>query len=193
MHPSDPGLTREERAHVVRLLHDSENEFVALTAGLTHAQWNWQAAPGHWPVQHTAEHLVLGEAAMLARIEQALAAPPNADWEEHSARKSGFIARVLPDRHRKAAAPETLRPHGHWTCEETIARYKEGRARTLRFAEEVDRPLKAHSAEHPFPVFNMLNAYHWLLYIPLHNARHNRQIAEVLSAAASEAAKESVR
>jgi hypothetical protein len=36
------------------------------------------------------------------------------------------------------------------------------------------------AAEHPFPVFNMLNAYQWLLYIPLHNARHNRQIAETL-------------
>lgn len=30
------------------------------------------------------------------------------------------------------------------------------------------------------PVFNMLNAYQWLLYIPLHNVRHNRQIAEAL-------------
>lgn len=77
-------------------------------------------------------------------------------------------------------APAGLEPARNWTREETIARYKAGRARTLKFAEEVDRSLKEHCAEHPFPVFNTLNAYHWLLYIPLHNVRHNQQIAEVL-------------
>ena len=32
---------------------------------------------------------------------------------------------------------------------------------------------------HPFPIFKVLNAYQWLLYIPLHNLRHDQQIAEV--------------
>src|ERR1039458_5381379 len=90
--------------------------------------------------------------------------------------------------------PRRWTPHRPWAREETIARYKEGRARTLKFIEEVDRPMKAHSAEHPFPVFNMLNAYQWLLYIPLHNARHNQQIAEALTEALKEEAlKEAVR
>jgi len=173
-------ITPEERDHVIRLLHDSENEFLELTSGLTDAQWNWQAAPECWSVQQTAEHLVLGEIAMLAKITEALAAPPNPDWEEQDARKTRFLGRVLQDRSRKATAPAPLEPHRHWTREETIVRYKEGRARTVKFIEEVDRPIKAHSAEHPFPVFNMLNAYQWLLYIPLHNARHNQQIAETL-------------
>jgi hypothetical protein len=30
-------------------------------------------------------------------------------------------------------------------------------------------------------VFNTLNAYQWLIYIPLHNFRHNRQIEEVMA------------
>jgi hypothetical protein len=61
MHTPEPGLTDEERAHVIRLLHDSENEFLELTSGLTDAQWTWKAAPGRLSVQQTAEHLVLGE------------------------------------------------------------------------------------------------------------------------------------
>jgi hypothetical protein len=180
MNTPDPGLSHEERAHAIRLLQDSENRFLELTAGLTDAQWTWKAAPGCWSVQQTAEHLVLGETAMLALIQKALAAPPNPDWEARDSRKTAFIGRVVPDRSHKATAPAALEPHGHWTREETIARYKKGRARTLQFVEEVDRPMKAHSAEHPFPVFNLLNAYHWLLYIPLHNARHNQQIAETV-------------
>jgi hypothetical protein len=188
-----PGLTPEERAHLIRLLHDSANEFLELTSGLTDAQWTGQAAPGRWSVQQTAEHLVLGETAMLGMIEKALAAPPNPDWEQQHARKAGFLSRVLPDRSRKAAAPASLEPHRHWTREETIDRFKKGRAGTLKFVEEVDRPVKAHSAEHPFPVFNMLNAHHWLLYIPLHNVRHNQQIAEALAETSAQAAKEIVR
>ena len=175
-----PHLNQEERAYVIRLLRDSENEFLELISGLTGEQWTWKAAPDRWSVAQTAEHLVLGETAMLTMIKLALAAPPNPDWAAEDARKTRFLDRVLPDRSLKAAAPAPLEPHHHWTREETMARYKEGRARTLEFVEQVDQPMKDHCAEHPFPVFNMLNAYQWLLYIPLHNARHNRQIAETL-------------
>ena len=47
------------------------------------------------------------------------------------------------------------------------------------FVKDTQLPLKEHNSEHPFPVFNRLNAYQWLLYIPLHNLRHDQQIAEV--------------
>jgi hypothetical protein len=187
------GLAHAERDHVIRLLRDSGNELLELISGLTDAQWTRQAAPGRWSVQQTAEHLVLGETAMLGMIEKALAAEPNPDWEEQDARKTRFLGRVLPDRSRKATAPARLEPHGHWTRDETIAHFKKGRAKTLKFVEDVDRPIKAHSAEHPFPVFNMLNAHHWLLYIALHNARHNQQIAEALAPAPGAAVKEIVR
>ena len=184
MNTPEPGLTPylsdAEREHVVRLLRDSEKEFLELISGLTEAQWTFQAAPGRWSVQQTAEHLVLGEAAMLAKMAEALARPPDPDWAEQDQRKTQFLGRVLPDRTRKAVAPALLEPQGHWTRDKTIARYKKARARTLQYVAEVNRPMKDHSAEHPFPVFNMLNAYQWLLYIALHNSRHNRQIAEAL-------------
>ena len=173
-------LTAEERAHVVQLLHDSQTEFLELTSSLSDAQWIAQPAAERWSVEQIAEHLVLGEAAMLGKIAEALAHPPDPDWEAEDARKSKFVERVLPDRSRKATAPPRLHPHHGWTREETIARYREGRAKTLQFVAELDQPLKRHLAEHPFPIFNMLNAYHWLLYIPLHNARHNQQIAEAV-------------
>jgi hypothetical protein len=185
MQTTDPGLSIEDRAHVVRLLHESENEFLELVSGLTDAQWTAAASDG-WSVQHTAEHLVLGEKGIFAKIEEALAAPPDPNWQEQDARKTGFISRVLPDRGRKAAAPEGLHPHHNWTRDECIARYRAGRAKTIQFAEAIDRPMKSHLAKHPFPIFDMLNAYQWLLYIPLHNVRHNRQIAEALGRAVKE-------
>lgn len=173
-------IGEDERAHVIQLLHDSEREFLELVSGLTEAQWTAQAAPDTWSVQQIAEHVVLGEKVMLLKVTEALANPPAADWEAQDARKTKFLGRVLPDRSSKATAPAGLEPHRGWTREEAIGRYKEVRGRTRQFVEEVDGPLKDHLAEHPFPVFNMLNAYHWLLYIPLHNVRHNQQIAEAI-------------
>jgi uncharacterized damage-inducible protein DinB len=193
MNTPDPGLTDDERAHVIRLLHDSENRFLELISGLTDSQWSLPSAPGRWSVQQTAEHLVLGETAMLALIDRALASPPNPEWVEQDARKTAFIRRVVPDRSHRAIAPAALEPGRQWTREETVTRYKKGRARTLQFAEEVDQPMKSQASEHPFPVFNLLNAYHWLLYIPLHNARHNQQIAEALSEAAPDAPPETAK
>src|SRR5712692_10048835 len=175
----EPGLTKQERAHAIKLLEDSQAEFNELTAGLTDAQWIYKPAPDRWSVGETAEHIVLAEGLLFSKLEEALANPPNPEWETKTAGKTEFIERVMPDRSHKAQAPESVQPNSKWTREETIARYKEARAKTLKFIQETDVPLKSHTSEHPFPVFNTLNAYQWLLYIPLHNLRHGQQIAEV--------------
>jgi uncharacterized damage-inducible protein DinB len=180
---AEPTITKEERAHVIKLLKDSQAEFLGLVSGLTDAQWTYQPAPDRWSVGQTAEHIVLAEGLLFSKMEEALANPPNPDWEAKTRGKTEFIERVMPDRSHKAQAPEPVQPHAQWTREETIARYKEQRARTLKFIEETDLPLKSHTSEHPFPVFNTLNAYQWLLYIPLHNMRHDQQIVEVKGSA----------
>ena len=60
-----------------------------------------------------------------------------------------------------------------------MKKFAEVRGITLKFVEDTKLPLKEHLAEHPFPIFNPLNAYQWVLYIPLHNMRHDKQIEEV--------------
>jgi len=180
MNTPEPRITSEERARLIQLLRDSEAEFLELTRGVTESQWTAKPAPDGWSLQQIAEHLVLGEAVMLVKVDEALASPATADWEELDARKTKFVDRVLPNRSRKATAPAPLDPHSSWTREDATARYRAGRAKTLRVVEEMDLPVKNHWAKHPFPVFDMLNAYQWLLYIPLHNMRHNQQIAETI-------------
>ena len=126
-----------------------------------------------------AEHIYLAEGLLFASMEKALASKPNPDWEAKTRGKTEFLERVMVSRDRKAQAPESIVPQGKLTRAEIMSRFKETRAKTLKFAEQTDLPLKAHTLDHPFPVFNTLNAYQWLIYIPLHNLRHNQQIAEV--------------
>jgi hypothetical protein len=175
---ADTAMSEQERAHVLKLLEDSRVEFLSYVENVSEAQWTWKAAPDRWSVGETAEHIVLAEGGLFSRMKVALDAAPNPDWEKQTAGKTEFIETVMVDRSHKAVAPEQIRPQG-LSKDEVIRRYKDARAKTIAFARDTQIPLKERTSEHPFPVFNTLNAYQWLLYIPLHNLRHDQQIAEV--------------
>jgi hypothetical protein len=179
LHAADAALAPAERAHALQLLQDSQKEFLELTGGLSDAQWTFKPAPERWSVGETAEHIVLAEASLFASVQRAVDSPPNPDWEAKTRGKTEFLEKVMPDRSHKATAPEAIQPHAKMSREEVIRRYKEQRARAIKFIEETQVALKEHTVDHPFPVFGTLNAYQWLIYIPLHNMRHNQQIAEV--------------
>jgi len=176
---SDPALTPAEREHAVQLLENSKKEFLSMVEGLSDAQWNYKSAPDRWSVGETAEHIVLAETLLFGGVQRAVDSPPNPDWETKTRGKTEFLEKVMVDRSHKAKAPEPIQPHGQLSREEVIQHFNEVRAHTMQFIEQTDVALKEHTADHPFPIFGTLNAYQWLIYIPLHNMRHNQQIAEV--------------
>lgn len=172
-------MSTEDRAKVIRLLNESNKQTLASIEGLSSEQLHFKAAPEKWSVLEVAEHIMMAEGLLFSQVETALAAKPNPDWQEKTKGKTEFLEKVMVSRDRKASAPESIVPSGKLTRDEVISGLKAARAKTLKFAETTDLPLKAHTAEHPFPVFNTLNAYQWLIYVPLHNIRHNQQIDEV--------------
>ncbi|HEV2667902.1 MAG TPA: DinB family protein [Blastocatellia bacterium] len=175
----DPNMTAEDRAKVVKLLNDSHKQTLDLLEGLSEEQLKFKPAPEKWSVLEVAEHICLAEGLLFGAVEGALAAKQNPEWETKTKGKTEFLERVMVSRDRKATAPESVVPSGKLTRDQVIAKLKESRAKTSKFAEETKLPLKAHTLDHPFPSFNTLNAYQWLIYIPLHNIRHNKQIEEV--------------
>ena len=177
----DPHMTAEDRAKVVKLLNDSHKQTLDLMEGLSEEQLKFKPSPEKWSVLEVAEHIYLAEGLLFGSVEKALAEKQNPEWETKTKGKTEFLERVMVSRDRKATAPESIVPSGKLTRDEVIAKLKESRAKSMKFAEETKLPLKAHTLDHPFPVFNTLNAYQWLIYIPLHNIRHNKQIEEVKS------------
>lgn len=176
---SDPRMTAAERAKVVSLMRSSQTEYLSLLENVNEAQWNYKPSPFKWSVGQTAEHIVLAETRIFGIIQRALAQKPNPDWESKTAGKEQVLERILPGRVGRAQAPFEIQPSGKLTRDEVIKRFKEIRAKTLAFAQQTDLPLKEHTFDNPFPVFSTLNAYDWLLYIPFHNLRHDKQIMEV--------------
>jgi hypothetical protein len=178
----DGKLTPEERAKAIKMLVDSQSEFLSYVEKLTDAQWNARPIPFKWTAGETAEHIALSEGLLFGAMERALATPVNPDWETKTGGKEKILDNLLAARMGKAQAPEPIQPlKRKMSRAEIMTMYKEGRAKTMKFIETTDQPLKAHTLDHPFPVFGTLNAYQWLLYIPAHNLRHNKQIAEVIN------------
>ena len=171
-------MTATERAHVVQLLEDSGNDYLSSIEDVNQAQWNWKPAPDRWSVGQTAEHIMQAEVILFQKLKHALQSPANPDWKTQTGGKTGLLERVMLDRGQKADAPGQTRPQG-LSREEAVRRFKELRRQIVKFAEETQIPLQEHTAEHPFPAFATLNAYQWLLIVPLHAMRHDRQIAEV--------------
>ncbi|MEN3331986.1 MAG: hypothetical protein V7641_1351 [Blastocatellia bacterium] len=178
----DPHMTADERAKVIKWLNETQQVYLDRLEHVSEAQWNWRPAPFRWTVGEVAEHIMLTETRLFAAVERALASPANPNWQAKTTGKDTFIERAVPNRGVRARAPLEIRPTGKLSREEVVRRYKELHARVLEFAQKTDAPLKAHTIEHPMPVFNTLNAYDWLIYIPLHTERHNKQMAEVMAA-----------
>lgn len=180
---ADAHMTADEHAKILNWLEESRKEFLAAIDGLSDEQWKWKPAPDRWSVGETAEHVVLAETLLFGNVQKAVASPANPAWEEKTKGKTEFIERVMAPRLGKAQAPEPIVPKGAMTQAQVKERFEAQRADILKFAADTDVALKEHTAEHPFPVFGTLNAYQWLIYVPLHTMRHDKQIAEVKATA----------
>lgn len=175
-------MSKEEREKLITLLQQSRQEFLESVEKLTDEQWSWKPAPERWSAGEVAEHILLSEGALFGKAQEALASPANPEWEQKTAGKTEFLEKVMPNRTGRAQAPESIQPQGKLSRAQIMSQFAEARGKTLKFAAETEAPLKAHTSEHPFKIFNTLSAHQWLLYIPLHNIRHVKQIDEVKAA-----------
>lgn len=180
---ADTKMSPDERKQVIDWLAESRTEFLAAIDGLNEEQWKWKPVPERWSVGEVAEHIVLAEAALFGNVTKAMASPVNPGWEQKTKGKTEFIVKVMAPRMGKAQAPEAIVPHGGMTVAQVREKFEAQRAEVAKFAAETDEALKEHTVEHPFPIFGTLNAYQWLIYVPLHTMRHDKQIAEVKATA----------
>lgn len=178
---SDARMTPDERSKALKWLEESRQEFLAAIEGVSEQQWKWKPAPDRWSVGEVAEHIVIAEASQFANVQKAISSAPNPAWEAQTKGKTERLEAVLAPRLGRVQAPEAIVPKGEMTLAEVKERFEKQRAEMVKFARETDAPLKQYTIDNPF--FGTLNAYHWLIYAPLHTMRHDKQIAEVKATA----------
>ena len=182
--PPQPTLSDEERAQVLELFDQSTDLYLGLLAGVSDRQWSFKPAPDRWSVGECAEHIMRSNELLYGSAKAALANAADPEWHEKTKGKSELLLAVMPNRNPGgaggASAPQEIRPTGEFTRTEIVRRFKELHERARAYVAETEEPLKQHLEQHPFPVFNPLNAYDWILYVPLHTIRHCKQMIEVM-------------
>jgi hypothetical protein len=171
-------LTKAERERAINYLKETEKDFLAAIEGVSDAQWKFKAAPDRWSIAETAEHIATAEDLIWDSVPAMMKAPANPERRAETQGKDKIIVEKIPERSRKAQAPEPLKPTGKFaTREELVKHFKETRAREIAYLEETKEDLRSHIADHP--ALDAMDAYQWVIFNGAHSKRHTAQIEEV--------------
>jgi hypothetical protein len=149
---------------------------------LNETQLDHKSEGAAWSICDIVHHLALTDEAnaklmsnLLKRARaESLAPDPSPDGSElHSADE--VLARMEEPRFK---APDRVAPQAHLPVEESLARLKVSRERTLESIEELSSyDLSGLTFPHPFA--GDLNAYQWMLMGGGHEFRHVEQIKRI--------------
>lgn len=170
-------LSAAEIERASSYLKKTSDAFLASVKGLSAEQLAFKPAPERWSVSQVSEHITAAEDMLFGMIQgQVMQAPARtepADVKEIDE----LILKTLPDRSHKLQAPEPLIPTNRFGTEkDTLAHFKESRAKTIAFLSE-GKNLRGHAVDSPLG--KKLDAYQWILFIAAHSERHTKQIEEV--------------
>jgi hypothetical protein len=172
-------LTKEERDRAVEYLKQTQKDFVAATEGLSDAQWKFKAAPDRWSIAEVSEHIAIAEQTIWELVSgKIMKSPATPEKAAEAKGKDEIILTRVPDRSRKAQAPEQLKPTGRWATRAALVKdFESKRAQEIAYLTETKDDLRNHFEEHP--ALKTLDAYQWLIFNGAHCKRHTAQILEV--------------
>jgi hypothetical protein len=170
-------ITAEERTKAVKYLEKTRNGVLEATKGLSETQWNFKPGPDRWSVAEVTEHIAASEDFIMDMVkDKVMKAPPRAEPVDVKAIDE-FVLMAIPDRSKKAQAPEPLRPTNRFgSPKDSLKHFKESRAKTIVFLKETP-DLRGHAADSPLG--KQLDGYEWVLFVAAHSERHTKQIDEV--------------
>ncbi len=131
--PAPTTLTAEERAAALASLQATRDAFLKSIAGLSEKQWRFKPAPDRWSVAEVAEHIAVSESSLLALIQtKFMTSPADPSKRAEVAGKDQIIMEKVPDRSRKAQAPEFLKPTNRWATEAELTKaFEDSRKATM--------------------------------------------------------------
>jgi uncharacterized damage-inducible protein DinB len=161
---------------------------------LSEAQQTFRPDEGCWSVAEIIEHLAITEQNMvrligmlLQKAESAAAENPAtgddapATAATHAFKPFSLDSHIEQIRDKKLNAPEQVRPNGQVALAESLTNLQRTRDAVESFRTRLEA-ADPEAATYPHPAFGALNVYQWLAFIGHHEARHLRQIEQLLDA-----------
>lgn len=171
-------LTPEERTRAIEYFKQTQKDFLASIDGVSEAQWKFKAAPDRWSIAETAEHIAVTEQTIWDLVGKIMKSPATPEKRAEVKGKDETILTVIPDRSRKAQAPERLKPTGKWATQAALVKeFEATRAKEVTYVADTKEDLRSHFEEHP--LLKTMDAYQWLILNGAHCKRHTAQILEV--------------
>jgi hypothetical protein len=170
-------ISADERKRAADYLKKTSDAFLASTAGLSEAQLKFKSDPTRWSVAECAEHITAAESFLFGMVQDKVMKAPARTEDVNVKEIDDFVLQAIPDRSKKATAPEPLIPSNRFgSVADTLKQFKESRAKTVAFLKDT-KDLRQHAVDSPLG--KKLDAYQWILFISAHSERHTKQILEV--------------
>lgn len=172
-------LTPDERKKAIEYLKETQKDFLAAIDGVSETQWKFKAAPDRWSIAETAEHIAVTEQMIWDLVTGKIMKSPAAPEKKAEVKgKEEIIFTKIPDRSRKAQAPEQLKPTGRFATRAALSKeFESVRAKEIAYVTETKEDLRSHFEDHP--AVKTMDAWQWLLFNGAHCKRHTAQILEV--------------
>lgn len=169
---------QNDKAFLLDYYRKTENQLKQDLEGLSNAQLQYKPSADKWSISQCVEHIIKTEKALFAMAKETLANPANPERRDEVKVTDQQLIDGIADRGHKAEAPAELIGEGAYTDAMTaIADFRAQRADILSYLENVSvDDLRNHIADSPF---GPIDAYHSMLFIAGHTARHTLQIEEV--------------
>src|SRR6266568_3026327 len=121
--PAPTALSAEERESALKSLQATHDAFLKSIAGLSEKQWKFKPAPDRWSVAEVSEHIAISESMIFGMVQtKVMTSPATPEKRAEVAGKDETILKMVPDRSRKAQAPEFLKPTDRWTTEADLVK-----------------------------------------------------------------------
>jgi hypothetical protein len=170
-------------AEIFETIDETRARLYKRVEGLSPAQGAFRPTPEAWSIAEIVEHLGIMEGRLSGLLNMMLKKAESASMQASDGQ--GFRPFSL-DQHversltEKYTAPETVRPSGNVTIEDSLAGLRRSRAALHHLRPKLEA-LDLSSMTYPHPVFGPLDLYQWLAFIGVHEDRHLRQIESIIS------------
>ena len=167
------------RAETLALLESRAARFSDLVQSLSAEEWRALPDGEAWSIAQICEHVGLVEVGSGKLIARKMFETPATEEMLAEARgKERLIKKMMRDRAGTARkAPEFVTPTGKWQTRDTLlSDFWQWRGSTIAMLSDPARDPSLFAANHP--VWGMLDATGWGLFLATHLERHLEQLAE---------------
>jgi uncharacterized damage-inducible protein DinB len=168
-------------AEIVRYVDDRRAELESAAGRLPYERWSEQPASDEWSVAQVFDHLQMTESGIarllakrIARAKEAGVGPERSD--ESVLRALDFFPVVDGP---KRQAPQIVAPRADARAPDVHDALRRSRADLHAALRDGDGlALDEITATHP--ALGVINLYQWVLFVGQHEARHTRQVEEIV-------------